>query len=264
MGLTYRKDEHLEFLSTLDNDELGVLVEILIKSSTNGLIKEEKYKSNYPNHKKYWDLIAADYQRFGGNTFANIFRGSGVLYKEILKNVCDKMKVNYPKTASVDEMEQNLIQKVIGEMIEKMSLEEKKHFLEELGLKPKDFSKAAIMMAIQLAIKQGGVFGYQLAAIVANLFAKTLIGKGLVFVAANQALIKYFMIFGPIGPIWWGWFLIDIAGPAYRVTIPATIYIASLRQSKLKENIFDDSVCPNCKKNIPVDANFCPYCGESI
>ncbi len=35
------------------------------------------------------------------------------------------MKVNYSKKASVEEMEKNLIQKVIGEAIEQMTLEEK-------------------------------------------------------------------------------------------------------------------------------------------
>ncbi len=65
MGLKYREDKHLEFLSTLSNEELDVLVKILTSTFTNDLDIEERYKKYYPNHKKYWNLIAADYQHFG-------------------------------------------------------------------------------------------------------------------------------------------------------------------------------------------------------
>jgi len=57
-----------------------------------------KYKSHSPNHNQYWDLIAAEIQCFGGNSFATMLRGGeGVVYKEVLTDACDKMKVNYRK-----------------------------------------------------------------------------------------------------------------------------------------------------------------------
>ena len=61
--------------------------------------------------------------------------------------------------------------------------------------------------------------------------AKFLTGRGLT-IAANAALTKWLSVFA--GPIGWAvtalWTVIDIAGPAYRVTIPAVIQIAYMRQ----------------------------------
>jgi len=52
---------------------------------------------------------------------------------------------------------------------------------------------------------------------------------------ANAMLTKTMSILtGPIGWVVTGlWTVIDIAGPAYRVTIPAVIEIAALRQKYL-------------------------------
>jgi Zn finger protein HypA/HybF involved in hydrogenase expression len=70
------------------------------------------------------------------------------------------------------------------------------------------------------------------------------------------------------GPIGWAvtaiWTAIDIAGPAFRVTIPATIYIAALRQAELNKQSFDIK-CPHCKAQLVVnDAKFCPSCGGAL
>ena len=61
---------------------------------------------------------------------------------------------------------------------------------------------------------------------------KFLVGRGL-SLATNAGLTRMASIM--MGPIGWiltaVWTLIDIAGPAYRVTIPAVIQIAYIRQS---------------------------------
>lgn len=273
MAIRYRKDPHLEFLKTLDNDELEVLCDILIKDLednelrlTQELTSEENYKLYYPNHKKYWDLIGGEYQLFGGNTFANIFRGYGVPYKEILEDVLDKMDIKYDSN-SLEKMEQLLLEKILEKSLEDMSDDEKKALIKSLNLKTSNLSSQAIMAALQLAIRQGGFVSYQIAVIVANSVSKMILGRGL-SLFMNATLTKYISIFaGPIGWVITGlWTAIDLAGPAYRVTIPATIYIASLRQSKLKENLFTTFTCPNCNNSFSNDgsATKCPYCGTNI
>jgi len=86
--LRYREDKHLDLLSKMDNDSLDVLVTIITKDKNGNLRDSEdltlqdRYKQYHPDHTKYWDLIAADYQYFGGNTAINWMRGSGVLYED--------------------------------------------------------------------------------------------------------------------------------------------------------------------------------------
>lgn len=198
---------------------------------TEELTSTDKYKAYNPNHKAYWDLIAAELQCFGGNTFATLFRGGkGVLYREVLTDVCDKLKVNYNKNSSAEAIEMNLLMKILTDSIGNMSSEEIKDVIGTLDLKITNYSKEALIAALQAAIKMGGFQAYQIAVIVANAIAKLLLGRGLAF-AGNIALTRAISIFaGPIGWILTGiWTLIDIGGPAYRITIPSVIHIAYMR-----------------------------------
>lgn len=114
--MAYRRDNDLEFLRKMKSSELNELVEILKGKEGNERFTEEMtsnelFKKYYPNHKKYVNLILEELQLYGGNTFANIFRDSGVLYKKILCNVCDKMKVVYSKSQTVQLIELALLTK---------------------------------------------------------------------------------------------------------------------------------------------------------
>lgn len=85
--MAYKYDQDLEFLRKMRSNELNELVEILKGKGGNNRISEEMtgnklFKRYYPNHKKYINLILEELQCYGGNTFANIFRDGGVLYKK--------------------------------------------------------------------------------------------------------------------------------------------------------------------------------------
>jgi uncharacterized protein YaaW (UPF0174 family) len=234
----YRYDSDLEFLKNCSNEDLDVLVTYLTKDKdgstrlTEELTSSDKYKSYSPNHKMYWELIAAELQCFGGNTFATLFRGGkGVLYREVLTDVCDKMKVNYNKNSSAEAIEMNLLMKILTDSVGNMNQQEIKEITDNLDfINTSVYSKEALIAALQAAIKMGGFQSYQIAVIVANAIAKQLLGRGLTFVG-NATLVRTLSIFaGPIGWILTGiWTLIDIGGPAYRITIPSVIHIAYMR-----------------------------------
>ena len=82
---------------------------------------------------------------------------------------------------------------------------------------------------------------YQVAMIVANAVAKALLGRGLAL-AANAGLARMIGIFaGPVGIAITALLTIPaISGPAFRVTLPAVVQIAAMRQQLLKkeEDIF--------------------------
>lgn len=243
--MAYRYDKDLEFLRDLSSEELNDFVSILTHDKDNTtrftelITVNELYKKFYPDHKQYLDLILDEFQCFGGNTFANILRmGKGVLYKEILCDVADKLKVNYNKNSDTETIEINLFMKILENSLDQMSKEQIKEISQELNLNLSTFTKQSTMAAMQFLIKQGGFKSYQLIVIVANAISKLILGRGLSAVV-NASLTKAMSIF--VGPIGWAitgmWTAIDIAGPAYRVTIPAVIQIAYLRQSyNMKQN----------------------------
>lgn len=240
--MAYRYDPDLEFLEQLESSDLNDLVYCLThdKDGTARLTEEltttALYKQHYPDHHQYWELIAAEIQCFGANTFATLFRGGkGVEYREVLIDVCDKMKVNYNKDSSVERIENSLLLKVLNDALEKMSPEELRQLAESVGIKNLTrFTPESMLGVFQAVFRAGGFKSYQLTLIVVNAVLKALIGRGLSF-AGNAALTRTIgVLTGPIGwAITGAWTAIDIASAAYRVTIPAVIQVAALRQKHL-------------------------------
>ena len=235
--MAYRQDPDLEFLADVPSDDLDALVRILTEDKdgevrlTEELTTHERYKESSPDHHEYWDLIAAEIQCFGANTLATLIRGGkGVLYREVLTDVCDKMKVNYHRGASVETIELHLLMKVLTDSMKEMSPEELEAACDDLGLSPMRYTPEAVTVALQAAIRLGGFAPYRIALIVANAVVTTLIGRGL-SLAANAALVRLMSAFA--GPVGWtlsaAWLLVDIAGPAYRITVPSVIMVAYLR-----------------------------------
>ncbi|VBG63282.1 DUF3944 domain-containing protein [Burkholderia cepacia] len=240
--MAYRHDPDLAFLGKMKSSDLNDLVRCLTHDKdgsarlTEELTMADDYKKYAPDHSKYWQLIAAEVQCFGGNTFATMFRGGkGVLYKEVLCDVCDKMDVNYNAKSSVETIEGNLLMKILQDALAKMTPEELRELAKELGIKDfANITSPALVMVFQTIFRAGGFKSYQLTLIVVNAVLKALIGRGLSF-GGNILLTRTMAILtGPVGWIISGvWTAVDIAGAAYRVTIPAVIQIAALRQQQM-------------------------------
>ena len=114
------------------------------------------------------------------------------------------MKVNYNKKSKTEDIERFLLQKILVESINKMSIEQ-----------IKEISDIIIFDSI----------------------IGKILSRGGVIVATNTFASRLFLFAGPISLCLSSiWTILDIAGPAYRVTIPATIMIACLRQIHNQKN----------------------------
>lgn len=249
--MAYRYDENLEFLAKLKSADLNDLVYCLTHDK-DGLVRfaeelttSDTYKAHFPDHRKYADKIAAEIQCFGANSFATMLRGGkGVEYREVLMDVCDKMKVNFNKESSVERIENNLLMKILTDAIEKMSPEELKELAEATGVRnTSGITSQAMVGTFQALFRAGGFKSYQMTLIIVNAIMKALFGRGLTL-AGNAALTKTMAILtGPIGlAVTALWTVVDFAGPAYRVTIPAVIHVAVLRQKFLYETQAEELV----------------------
>jgi len=238
--MAYRDDKGLEFLGEMSSEALNDLVECLSKDKdgdtlwTEELTSREEYKTHYPDHSKYWKLVAAEVQCFGANSFATLIRGGkGVLYREVLGDVCDKLKVKHTNENSILEVENKLIIKVLDDAIQQMTEAERIDFAKTVGITNlKTFTPASLTAAMQLAFRAGGFKSFQLTLMLANSMSRAILGTGLAL-AGNATLMRgVSMLAGPVGWALTGaWTLTDVAGPAYRVTIPAVIQIALLRKT---------------------------------
>lgn len=240
-------DKSLIFLDQCTDSELEDLVNLIKEQSTEYLTPRAVYKKYYPQHSKYVEAIKEEIQWFGGNTIANAWRGHGVLYSEIVRDVADKLDVDYCSFDTDESIEARILLHFLQKAYDRMSPEQQEQCgidsfqirltQQRLSLIP--YANMAAMTIFQL----GGFQSYQLSVIVANTVWKFLFNKGLSF-AANSTLTKALSLWA--GPIGWAitlaWATIDIAGPAYRVTIPAVIYIAMLRRKQAYEQAQRDKI----------------------
>jgi len=248
--MAYMQDEDLEFLGKCSDEELEGLVNCLMYDKdgdirfTEELSSNKKYIRYQPKHSYYWQEIAAEVQCFGANSLMTIARfGKGVSYREVLLDVCSHMKVKLTsdeKKLPVAKIEEKLILNVIEKAISKLSPEELELVAQEADIKIsalKDLTPQILMSTFLAVFNAGGFKSYQLTLILANAILKAMIGRGLSF-GGNIILTRSMSVLA--GPIGWAisaiWLLIDIAGAAYRVTVPAVIQIAALR-SRFTNNI---------------------------
>lgn len=230
---------NLEFLNLASNEDLRVLCDIILKDKdgkfriTENLSSTEVYKKNYPNNiKGMLPELIAEFRLFGGNSIINLFRGNGPEYTNILRNVADKNKVNYNANSTDEMVEQYLLQKLFADSLDKASDEELKSMMEELGYPTTNFGRQAAIVALTAAFRAGGFNSYILLVSVVNAVVRFIAGRGLSLVA-NAALTRVASVMvGPVGlALTAAWTLFDVAGPAYRVIVPAVIQIAYIRQT---------------------------------
>ncbi|NOL51822.1 DUF3944 domain-containing protein [Pelistega suis] len=107
--MSYREDNDLEFLSKCSSEELNDLVDCILHSSNEELSDSFEYQHYVPDHCRYWENIAAEIQKFGGNSIVNAVRGTGVTYREILCDVCNQLGVKYSQSVTVSEIEHSLL-----------------------------------------------------------------------------------------------------------------------------------------------------------
>lgn len=183
--------------------------------------------------------IAEYLRKMGSNDIATLLRGGeAVSYSEVVVDVGEKMgALGVSSDNSVEANEEVILWKVFEDTLDKMSDEEKRQLFRSMGIKEHDIPiGAATALIVQHLMRQYGGFAvYQTSLIVANMVSKALLGKGLTF-AANAALTRTIgTLLGPIGWLATGiWLAIDLAGPAYRKTVPAVIHVAMLRQMLTK------------------------------
>ena len=218
----------LEFLNECTNEQLKTLVDILVfdkdgkKRISESLSNTKEFAQYYPNNlHPLLPLIIKEYELFGGNTIKNTFLGHGAKYREILEDVCDRLKVNYNKKLSVELLESELLRKVAVTTIESMSEEDIKKFDENLD-------KTRFLDA---AMNNSGPVIMAIAAIAVSQFSVQVGKKGAIMLFGRLLAPRIAAFAIPVLNIGAAlWTIIDIASPAFRVTIPITNTLAFLRK----------------------------------
>lgn len=200
-------------------------------------LSEDKLERSDSSSRSDAEIIINYLCRMGSNDVATLFRwGEGVAYDEVVYDVAKKLGVKEAsKNNSTEQNENLIIVKAFSDAYDKMKEKEKADLLKSLNIDGTSneipFAASGTIVAQILLKKYGGFAVYQTSLIVANYVSRALLGKGLTF-AANAALTRGIGTF--LGPIGWTvtglWLAVELAGPAYRKTVPAIMHLAMLRQ----------------------------------
>ncbi|MBR1579362.1 MAG: hypothetical protein IJ668_02560 [Selenomonadaceae bacterium] len=236
---THIEDADLQLLADMSNDELEVLVRIIVDKGklTERLTSNKKVKRLYPNHQRYADVIAKELIAFGSHTF--FFKKN---YREIVLDVCDKLGASTNKLQKLETLEKNLLSKVLERSWAGMSDEERLDLLNSVGDKTASISSASFGVLKDLFMAGGkptvlltssivgsigeSILGSTFTAIAGSTGGALLLESATEFAATRAASL----LTGPIGiALTTAFTLKTLGGPAYRVTVPAVIYIAGVR-----------------------------------
>ena len=269
-------DDLVPLLRKASSEDLAILVECIHRDRNEELSSVPAFQETNPragdniydgDHRVYADDIAAEIQRYCGNTISNAFRGGkGVPYIEAVRDVADHLKVNYNRNAAVDRIEREILLKVLETAYEKMSDEERRELLRELGVSNASGILPAVLpvMAIQRSLMKTGLVALALSAIVANAIVNALVKPTVVYGAGLAAGVvaprAAPLLLGPVGWAlsagWAAWSLYDLGGPAYRVLVPCVAHVAFLRQKLCS--------CQSCWEVQSATADYCQGCGTRI
>lgn len=174
--------------------------------------------------------IVHAFQQMGRNYFVLLASGKGKPYATIVYKVAKRCWAGPDKNDSVAEMELKVINRILRKAEKKLSAEQRQELFEELEKASNQKLKGK---SLQVVMKQVGT--HTVRVIIAQIVAREVLKQTGVQVFARIAIsasaTRIFALLG--GPIGWAvsilWFIWDLAGPAYTVTIPGVVLVGAMR-----------------------------------
>ncbi|MEL9773186.1 hypothetical protein J4W93_16935 [Escherichia coli] len=179
-------------------------------------------------------LLIRELQHFGGNTVMNLFRRNGVSYSEIVDDVASHLKIKVAKNAPVKEKESLIIDAVFASSWNKMSDDDRRQLLRDMGISTSISLDKLSRMELPLL---------QRAAMVASVLAQIATGKALPLIAGLGIGRVLGVLTGPVGLALTGLYTAyDISNPAFRITLPCVVQIAWIRLKNSRHHRLSESV----------------------
>ncbi|WP_398499729.1 hypothetical protein [Variovorax sp.] len=246
----------LELLRRADHSDLAALVVFVTDDGAGRLtlaavVREVLLKAK--DEQAFLDgelrLLVRELQLFGGNSLRNVARGGGVAYKQIVEDVLSHVSGEVaPKDESAAQVELRVLAAIVSRLWSEADLSGKQRIVESLG-----FEMASDLEQLLEAVRQGGAAAVG-AASLADGFEKLSLRRvvdsvsrqvtssvrkpsmGLLAAVASRAL--------PLtaAAATTGWGAQQLAGEAYRITLPCVVRIASIRQKEsMREKVADST-----------------------
>lgn len=113
-----------QLLRHCDNADLDPIVSIILAAPSQTLTLKEAYRAHSGDHKAYIDEIVYEITSFGGNSLANLVRGQGIPYGEMVRDVANYLSVKPTVNDTTATLEAKVILKVLKVSYDRLSEED--------------------------------------------------------------------------------------------------------------------------------------------
>lgn len=100
-------------LKNCDNTDLDPIVETILSLPSETLSKRPEYLEHKGDHRSYIDALVYEITSLGGHTLANLIRGRGVDYADMVGDVASKLDVVPEDADTVETLEEKIILRIL-------------------------------------------------------------------------------------------------------------------------------------------------------
>ncbi|HBN5712672.1 hypothetical protein Q4R38_09950 [Morganella morganii] len=251
-----------ELLKNASPNQLNMLVDIVTdkgkgRVSLNNDVKEllMRQKNDNTLHLST-QLLAREICNFGGNTLVNLVRTGTIDYCEVVKDVAKKLGAKVPKSTNLIEIEELVIRKALEKILQdKTSSTSLEQLCIQHGVEFDHYILEKLKQQGDISALAYSILCYAGPYAISNVLTAALMsGSGIaqgatlaMMGATTTTVARSTMLLNPVIAVLSAtWLTYDLSGPAYRVTIPAVICIAAIRQEWCKS--MTDYYCMELKK----------------
>lgn len=226
-------------LRNCENSDLDPIVETILSIPSQTLTRQKSFREHRGDHKAYVDEIIYEITSLGGNTLANLVRGHGVAYREMVCDVAAKLGIHAGASDDVETVEEKVILKLLHMAYRKMSAEDRSALAELINAgfpegESIDFDDNFPELEISRRLGDGAtsLLGDRLQHAIDIASHSTRVRRGLV---GATKLVLTRMATGALGgPISWaatlGEGLYNLLGPNYPASVALVAHIGLIRQ----------------------------------
>jgi uncharacterized protein YaaW (UPF0174 family) len=112
-------------LRQAENEDLEPIVQLILSAPSQTLTIKPAYREHTGDHKNYVDELVYEITSFGGNSLANIVRGHGVPYAEMVRDVASKLSIKPSVNDTTATLEEKIILKILKLSYDRMEVEDR-------------------------------------------------------------------------------------------------------------------------------------------
>lgn len=219
-------------LRQCDTVDLDPIVSLILAAPSQTLTLKEEYRTHLGDHKAYIDEIVYEITSFGGNSIANLVRGHGVPYAEMVRDVAAMLGAKPNPVDTIPTLEEKIILKVIRLAYERMTPEDRDAFRALLDLDDETEAFSEEKVGSELLDSAQSLAGDRIQNAI-DLAARSARVRQTLMMTLRSGLIKLTTA-SLGGPVSWmtavGQAIFDLAGPNYTTVLGLITQIGILRQ----------------------------------